>query len=333
MGKKYINSQKIIIGGFNPGETIKLVSKVNFFIVGAPKSGTTSLYTYLSTHPDIFFPSHKEPNFFAEDYPNIGGRLKTKSEYEKLFASHEQKLAGDASVCYLSSDTAPQAIKSYNPQAKIIIMLRNPIDLFISEHSQLLYSFYENIENPFKAWQMQPLRKKGEHIPASCREPQTLQYKRVCVLGKNLQKYIELFAKNKILTLFFEDFVCSPQTVYQTVLHFLELDDDGRKDFPKINEAKYHKRNWLSKWLISPPGILGKAHAGIRRKVASSDSIFIKSIENIARNLTTRNSVKKTSHCLSQDEFHVILSELRDDIDLLSSLTGRELSHWKTTSQ
>ncbi len=307
--------------------------KVNFFIVGAPKSGTTALYTYLSTHPDIFFPSHKEPNFFAEDYPNIGGRLKTKTEYEKLFANHQNKLAGDASVCYLSSDTAPQAIQSYNPQAKIIIMLRNPIDLFISEHSQLLYSFYENIEDPFEAWQMQTLRKNGEHIPTFCREPQTLQYKKVCVLGKNLQKYMEFFAENKILTIFFEDFICSPQTVYQTVLHFLELDDDRRRDFPKINEAKNHKRNWLSKWLISPPGILGTAHAKIRRKVASSDSIFIKHIENIARKLIARNSVKKTSHRLSQDESHVILSELRGDIDLLSSLTERELSHWKTTSQ
>ncbi|RLB86585.1 MAG: hypothetical protein DRH26_17050, partial [Deltaproteobacteria bacterium] len=172
------------------------MNNVNFFIVGAPKSGTTALYTYLSTHPDIFFPSHKEPNFFAKDYPNIGGRLKTKLEYEKLFANHQQKLAGDASVCYLSSNTAPQAIKDYNSQAKIIIMLRNPVDLFLSEHSQLLYSFYEDIEDPFEAWQMQNLRKKGEHIPASCREPQTLQYKKVCVLGKNLQKYRDIFSKS-----------------------------------------------------------------------------------------------------------------------------------------
>ncbi|MDA3788402.1 MAG: sulfotransferase [Desulfobacula sp.] len=308
------------------------MSKVNFFIVGAPKSGTTALYTYLSNHPDIFFPGHKEPNFFAEDYPNIGGRLKTRIEYEKLFANHGQKLAGDASVCYLASDTAPQAIKNYNPKSKIIIMLRNPVDLFLSEHSQLLYSFYENIEDPFKAWQMQNFRKKGEHIPASCREPQTLQYRKVCVLGKNLQKYRKIFAKSEILTIFFEDFVCSPQTVYQTVLHFLDLDDDRRKDFPKVNEAKYHKHSRLSKWLISPPGILGTAHAEIRRYVATSDSMFIKSVENIARKLTTRNSVKKISHRLSQEGFEAILSELQDDIDLLASLTGRELTHWKTNT-
>ncbi len=308
------------------------MSKVNFFIVGAPKSGTTALYTYLSTHPDIFFPSHKEPNFFAKDYPNIGGRLKTKTEYEKLFANHRQTLAGDASVCYLASDVAPEAIRNYNPHSKIIIMLRNPVDLFLSEHSQLLYSFYENIEDPYEAWLLQNLRKRGEHIPASCREPQTLQYRKVCVLGKNLKKYRKFFGENMIFTIFFEDFVCSPKTIYQNVLNFLDLDDDGRKDFPRVNEAKYHKRNWLSKWLISPPGILGTAHAKIRRHVATSHSNFIKSVENTARKLTARNSIKKTSHRLSQEEFQVIISELQDDIDLLASMTGRELSHWKTNT-
>ena len=65
------------------------MSKVDFFIVVAPKSVTTSLYNYLSTHPDIFLPEHKEPNFFAEDYPNIGGRLKTHEEYEIIYSNHE----------------------------------------------------------------------------------------------------------------------------------------------------------------------------------------------------------------------------------------------------
>ena len=74
------------------------MSKVDFFIVGAPKSGTTALYSYLSTHPDIFLPQHKEPNFFAEDYPNLGGRLKTFGEYEKLFSNHHKKIAGEGKL-------------------------------------------------------------------------------------------------------------------------------------------------------------------------------------------------------------------------------------------
>ena len=254
------------------------MSKVDFFIVGAPKSGTTALYSYLSTHPDIFLPEHKEPNFFAEDYPNIGGRLKTFGEYEKLFTNHHKKIAGDGSVNYLASDTAPKSLKKYNPEAKIIMILRHPVELFLSEHSQLLYSFYEDIENPYQAWEMQEQRKACKNFPASCREPETLQYKKVCEHGKNLNKYIDLFPSDSILTLFFEDFVRSPQSIYRMVLEFLDLDDDGRTDFPKVNEAKHHKRGWLAKWLISPPGILGLIHAKLRRFIATTDSNFIKDI-------------------------------------------------------
>ena len=308
------------------------MSKVDFFIVGAPKSGTTALYSYLSTHPDIFLPEHKEPNFFAEDYPNIGGRLKTFEEYEKLFSNQYNKISGDGSVNYLASDTAPKSLKKYNPQAKIIMMLRHPVELFLSEHSQLLYSFYEDIENPYQAWQMQEQRKTGQNIPASCREPETLQYKKVCEHGKNLKKYIDLFPLDSILTLFFEDFVRSPQSVYKMVLEFLDLDDDGRKDFPKVNEAKHHKRGWLAKWLISPPGIFGLLHAKLRRIIATTDSGFIKSVEKSARKLASINSAKKNSRRLSESEFTSIVSELNNDIDLLASLTGKDLSHWKSDS-
>ena len=308
------------------------MSKVDLFIVGAPKSGTTALYSYLSTHPDIFLPEHKEPNFFADDYPNIGGRLKTFKEYEKLFSNHNKKIAGDGSVCYFGSETAPKAIRDYNPEAKIIIMLRNPVELFLSEHSQLLYSFYEDIENPYQAWQMQLPRQNGQNIPSSCREPETLQYIKVCSLGKNLKAYRKLFPESSILTIFFEDFILSPQTVYSNVLQFLELKDDGRKDFPKVNEAKLHKRSRLAKWLISPPGILGTLHAKVRRYTATTDSVFIKSIESTARKLASLNSEKKSSRKLKDTEFKSIISELENDIALLASLTGRELFHWNSNT-
>lgn len=303
--------------------------KVDFFIAGAPKSGTTALYAYLSTHPDIFLPEHKEPSFFAEDYPNLGGRLKTLAVYEKLYQNHDKKIAGDCSVCYLGSNTAPGAIYRYNPKAKIILLLRHPVNLFISEHSQLRYSFYEDIENPFEAWQLQEKRRNGQCIPGICREPATLQYKKVCTHGKNLKKYLALFPRDAVLVLFFDDFVNAPDAAYQTALKFLGVQHDGRTDFPKVNVAKQHKRGWLARWLISPPGIFGTVHAKARQVIATSDSRLIKSIEKTARTLAQGNSTPKASAALSGTQYNIILSELLDDIDLLSDLTGRDLSHWK----
>jgi hypothetical protein len=179
---------------------------------------------------------------------------------------------------------------------------------------------------------MQYQRKAGQNIPASCREPETLQYKKICEHGKNLKRYIDLFPSDSILVLFFDDFVKSPQSAYRNVLEFLDLDDDGRTDFPKVNESKHHKRRWLAKWLISPPGIFGLIHAKLRRFIATTDSDFIKSVEKSARKLAAINSSKKTSCRLSEREFSSILSELNNDIDLLASLTGKDLSHWKSAS-
>jgi len=304
------------------------MSKVDFFIAGAPKSGTTALYTYLSTHPDIFLPAHKEPSFFADDYPNIGGRLKSLNAYEKLYLNNSKKVTGDSSSCYLASDAAPSAIYRYNPDAKIIILLRHPVDLFISEHSQLLYSFYEDIEDPFQAWQMQEKRSSGQHIPASCREPMVLQYRKVCAHGTNLKKYRNIFPQTSILVRFFEDFIECPGAVYRDVLKFIGVPDDHRTDFPKVNEAKFHKRGGIARWLISPPGIFGPFHAKLRRYIATSNSPLIRSIENTARKLTAYNSQKGLSRSLSDNEYDTILKEINNEIRLLSSLTGKELSHW-----
>ncbi len=117
----------------------------NFFIVGAPKCGTTALYEYLRPHPSIFMPRHKEPHYFASDlgtYPFI----KTLDDYRRLFdgAGPQHLRVGEASVYYLRSTTAIANIRAFNPDAKLIAMFRNPVEMVHSLHSQLLYVAEEN---------------------------------------------------------------------------------------------------------------------------------------------------------------------------------------------
>src|SRR5882672_9220913 len=108
----------------------------NFFIVGAPKAGTTSLYYYLSHHPEVFMSPVKEPNFFSYDetvkqnlYHKEKGVGKFE-EYRQLFASSNghHKAIGEASVSYLFYPSVPQRIHELVPKAKIIISLRNPVE-------------------------------------------------------------------------------------------------------------------------------------------------------------------------------------------------------------
>src|SRR5689334_24604680 len=101
------------------------MNKVNFFIIGAQKSATTSLYNYLSEHPDIFMPQVKENHFFVDD------RIYKKgiAHFHKYYKSYSnEKLIGGAYVHMLSSKEAPERVYHYNPDAKFLIMLSNPID-------------------------------------------------------------------------------------------------------------------------------------------------------------------------------------------------------------
>src|SRR5687767_11508888 len=118
----------------------------NLFLVGATKSGSTSLYHYLRQHPDVFMSVPKDPHFLSTDLYRIN-RI-SEAEYFKLFDSVcGQKRIGEASTEYLRSIAACENIKSRFPDAKIVIMLRNPIDKIYSGYAHRLWRGYEDIED------------------------------------------------------------------------------------------------------------------------------------------------------------------------------------------
>src|SRR5262249_20365906 len=139
------------------------IRKPNFFIVGAPKCGTTSMANYLSWHPRIFVSAVKEPHYFARHtWRNPNDRLipsyrNSLEHYLKLFQDvPEDSLAvGEASVRYLMNRKSLEEIAEFAPDARIIAMLRNPVDLAYSLHSELLKHYMEDVEDFEKAWGLQ----------------------------------------------------------------------------------------------------------------------------------------------------------------------------------
>src|SRR5687768_9258135 len=105
----------------------------DFFLVGAPRSGTTALCNYLRAHPDLFISSPKEPTYFGRDL--VPKKFPTLESYRALFANTgAAKRAGDGSVAYLASDFAAEEIYAFNPHASILIMLRDPVEMIHSLH-------------------------------------------------------------------------------------------------------------------------------------------------------------------------------------------------------
>lgn len=296
--------------------------KPDFFIVGAPKCGTTALYSYLSDHPQIFMSTPKEPHFFADDFPNapVKTYIRTLDDYLALFDAAAQPhilASGEASATYLVSQSAIPNVYRFNPQARLIAMLRNPVDMVYSLHSQLFYNGEEDEPDFATAWKLQAARQRDPQFLASKRYPRLLQYQAVGMLGQQVQRLLAVVPREQVRLILFDDFRAAPQQVYAETLAFLGVPNDNRTDFQPVNVNRQY-RGALTRRLLSPRmawwGRLKKKYHfqgwGIRHWLRDRSS----------------NAVKRPP---LEPQFRAELQAVfREDILLLAQLVGRDLSHW-----
>lgn len=300
-----------------------MAAKPNFFIVGAPKCGTTALYEYLRPHPNIFMPTVKEPHFFAKDlgtYPFI----KTLEDYTRLFADSTAQhwRVGEASVYYLRSTTAIANIHDFNPDAKIIAMFRNPVEMLHSLHSQLLY-VSEETESDFEvAWRLQEQRSRGIGLPPASRGGFLVQYAQVGQFGTQTRRLLSIFPPEQVKLILYDDFAASPQGVYDEVIRFLDLPSDQRTDFPRINESKRARLAWLRNFYRKPPPPLRSAFRGLKRAMGDQG------VGAVAKKIVDLNTVKERRRPLSPAFRAELVAAFHDEVALLSQLLNRDLSHW-----
>ena len=298
------------------------LNRPNFFIVGAPKAGTTALYEYLSAHPRICMAAYKEPHFFASDLKGYA-RAESMEEYLGFFrhCSKDALAVGEGSVWYLRSKDALPAIRSFAPEARIIAMLRNPIDLVRSFHGQALYSYIEEEADLEVAWRLQTARSQGKHIPPGAQAIETLMYGHMARLGEQVQRAMEIFPAQQIKLVFFEDFVSDTLREYESVLEFLGLESAGMTHFPPVNEAKGHRFSLLGKMLMQAPKPVVSAVRGLRRSTGLDVMRFVRRVRDW-------NSIAKPKAQVSDTLRAELVDYFRDDVALLGRITGRNLDHW-----
>jgi hypothetical protein len=304
-------------------ESKTLATKPNFFIVGAPKCGTTALYEYLRPHPNIFMPTLKEPHFFASDlgsYPPI----RTLQEYTKIFAGSSARhlRIGEASVYYLRSSVAIANIRDFNPDARIIAMFRNPVEMVHSLHSQLLYVSEESEPDFERAWRLQERRRQGFDLPPASRGAFLLQYAEVGQFGTQTQRLLSIFPRAQVKLILFDDFAASPQQVYDELIEFLDIPHDKRTGFPRINENKRARITWLKDFARKPPPALHQAFRTLKQALGAEG------ISAVKRRIVQLNTVKERRHPLSPAFRAELVDAFRDEVALLSQLVNRDLSHW-----
>lgn len=292
-----------------------------FFIVGAPKCGTTAMSEYLRSHPRIFICQPKEPHFFATDFhPYRRDMIRSEEEYLALFsdAGPAHQALGEASVWYLYSSTALPLIRERIPQAKILVMLRNPVDYLHSLHGQLRYNFDEDVPDFEEAWRLQAVRAQGRRLPPRCRTPFLLQYRELARFDRQVQRLLDAFPKPQVKLVVFEEFVRAPRRTYLDVLAFLDVPDDGRTVFPRVNRNKRLRYRWLAFADQRPPRFVQSTIRLVKRGLGRSGS-------GLLSRLYTEESERASLSREFRDELNALF---RQDVERLSKIAGRSFDLW-----
>ncbi|RMH38483.1 MAG: hypothetical protein D6694_12295, partial [Gammaproteobacteria bacterium] len=140
--------------------------KVNLFLVGGAKCGTTTLANWLGAQEGICFSRPKEPWFFSQNLQSLRMRqIQTMEWYQGCFAHYGgERYLADGSTSYLYDQSSISEILRYNPDAKFIISLRNPVDVARSLHKQMLYNGQESVLDFEQAWRLCAARREGRHV-------------------------------------------------------------------------------------------------------------------------------------------------------------------------
>ncbi len=299
------------------------MKKPNFFIIGAPKCGTTALSEYLREHPNVFMSNPKEPNFLADDLNLKPYYLETWDDYLKLFskATDSHLAIGEASVWYLYSTVAVNNIYNLNKESKLIIMLRKPVDMIYSYHSQMLQASRENETDFREAWQLQTIRKKGECLPLSCREPAVLYYDQIAQYSSQIKRVFNTFSREQVKIILFDDFVASTQRIYEEALAFLGVRSDNRQEFPRVNPNQVTRIVWLERFLTSRPPILLE----LARKLSKISRQNLGGITRPIRRLNVKNAPRPPLDPVFRAE---LVEYFREDVEELSELIDIDLNMW-----
>lgn len=224
-----------------------------FLIIGAPRCGTTMLYEELKRHPDVFVSPIKEPSFFAPEgtrapFENAGDPTVLDLEtYQALFAgARENQAIGEASPLYLYSPRAPFRIQAHAPNAKLIAVLRDPVERAYSHF--LLH----------RLWGLEDIAGLQAAVEAEDDREQMGRsahwfYRRVGLYGEQLARYLSIFPREQMKVFLFEDLEQSPQAVIEQILEFLNLDRRFQLRAPRrVNVAGAPRSSRLHTFLTAP---------------------------------------------------------------------------------
>jgi hypothetical protein len=295
------------------------VKRPDLFIVGAFKAGTTSLYEYLRAHPGIFMSVPKEPTYFGADLSARYRRM-TEDEYLALFrGARPDQRAGEATPWYLYSTSAAAEIKAFEPQARIVIMLRNPVDVMFSQHSQLLFNQREDLVDFAAALDAESDRIAGRRIPPGAIRPESLFYRQSVRFPEQVRRYLQVFGPAAVHFIVFEDLVADAAAVYRSTLEFLGVDPTHALDRTVYNANRGVRSGVVQRAIFAPPPALRGLFGRLRR---------FPLLHHLRDAMVSANSRPAEREKMDPALRAALTAEFAPQVAELGELIGRDLSAW-----
>ncbi len=308
----------------------------NFFIVGAPKCGTTSLYEALRQQPLVFMPydsdnywKTKEPCHFC---PDLIARehlaISDRQSYLQLFANAgTAQRIGESSALYLFSKLAANAIYDFYPNAKIIILLREPVAMMRSWHADCLRHGHEDVVSFQRAIELEESRSRGEQLPRGSGYPLCLQYRAMAHFTEQIERFENRFGSQQIKTLLLEDLKSVPQASLDSIREFLELPRCSPIQLVLHNEGVVLNRGQLlkSRWKNRLRGYTAVRWA--RRYIpADFDGWLNWGLQPLLRGRIADTPVDTA---VSEAFIAQLRQQMAGEVERLANLIERDLSHWQ----
>jgi hypothetical protein len=290
----------------------------DFVIAGAAKSGTTVLYHGLRQHPQIFMSPLKEPHFFANlprDMLGPGDRthtlkkvVRTWDEYLSLFEKRQvHQLCGEASASYLYFSESAVRIKSRNKDAKVIISLRNPVERAFSCYMHMQRDSRETLSFETALQQEEDREAAGWEWSWS--------YKKVGLYAAQVARYVEVFGRDRVHVLLYDDFVKDRLGSMKAIYRFLGVDETFTPTLRNYNVSGVPRVKWLQRFL-SEDNLLKDQ---LKKLISKGSGTEIK-------NRVMLLNIEKTG--MSSPSRALLMEYFRDDIQRLAWVMGRNLDHW-----
>jgi hypothetical protein len=302
--------------------------KPDVFIVGAPKCGTSAMDHYLAGHPEIYM-AKKEMHVFGSDL-RFGPQFYRRDHeaYMTEFATRNgERRAGEASVWYLFSTQAAAEIHAFNPEARIIIMLREPAEMLHSLYHQFRFDGNEHLRTFEEALAAEDERRAGRRLTRQTYLAQGLVYRETARYTEQVRRYFDVFGRERVHVIIYDDLAADVRAVYCRALEFLGVDSTRiETDFQVINGNKSVKHSAL-RGLLNDPLVRSTAIA-IGRRLPRP--IFA-ALHDVERRLWKLNSRSEKRVPLQPEVRAQLQREFAPEVERLSELLGRDLTHWNSS--